>query len=192
MGAFNLTYLGKMVKRDGAFQMVKAVRKLLAKGVAIKFNIVGCSGIGGEALKVKEFCKRDKLLRDNVIFRGRVSDSEVKSYLSKADGLIFIRADNIMAKAAFPTRLPEYLVSGKPVVAAGVGDIPAYLRDGVDAVIIFPVTIDKIAQGIERLVQMPDKGASIGISGFHQAERFFDYRTRTRQILEFAKSLQKK
>lgn len=184
-GEFNITYLGSLGLRDGPFEMTAAIRNVLEKGLAAKFTIVGSSGVTGTALKVRQMCEKDALLRDKVEFLGRVSDDEVTRRLGTADVLLFVRPDDLTARAAFPTRLPEYLVSGTPVIAAGVGDIPIYLRDGVDAMVVKPCTAENIAGKIESLMKMPDRGLAIGRSGFERASECFNYKARTAEIARF-------
>jgi len=188
---FNITYLGGLFAREGPLEMTGAIRKLLLKGLPVRLTIVGSSGVEGTALKFRKVCQADELLRDKVDFLGRVSDEEVVRRLQSADALVFPRINDISSRAAFPTRLPEYLVSGRPVITAGVGDIPEYLRDGIDAMVVSPCNAETIAQRIEDLMKMPDRGKSIGANGFERAREFFNYKTRTKQIFEFIQEVHK-
>jgi glycosyltransferase involved in cell wall biosynthesis len=191
-GKFEITYLGDCSHREAPFEMIGAIKQVLSRNFKIKLTIVGCFGLYGFAKKVRRACESDALLKDNVTFLGRVSDEEVKKRLAETDALLFVRPDDITAKAAFPTRLPEYLITGNPVITAGVGDIPHYLRDGIDALVVKPCIADKIAEKIITLIQMPDKGKAIGLSGFDCANKYFNYKTRTMEILEFMEMLRKK
>ena len=122
-------------------------------------------------------------------FLGFLSDEDLKMNMMKADSLVFVRPDDITAAAAFPTRLPEYLVTGRPVITAGVGDIPEYLQDEKDAMVATPCTPKNIAEKIEKLMQMPDRGTQIGRNGFQRASEVFNAKSRTQEIYEFFKLL---
>ena len=54
-------------------------------------------------------------------------------YLCNAKLLALARPDSIQAQGGFPTKLGEYLATGRPVVVTKVGEIPDYLEDGVNA-----------------------------------------------------------
>lgn len=189
---FNLVYLGALAHRDGPFEMIGAIQKVLSKGLKVTFTIVGSPDNHGIGLKLKNICENTPALRGRVKFTGHVDDAEVVKRLNSANALLFVRPDDICAKAAFPTRLPEYLITGRPVIVSGVGDIPMYLRNGIDAMIVKQCTPSAIAEQIERLINMNDWGQSIGIAGFKQAKKFFDYKTRANEIYNFIQELQQK
>ena len=184
---FNLMYLGHLRPTENPMIMIKAVKMALDNGLPLKFHIVGTNGQERkEAIEVHEYCKSHKLLGRNVFFYGRVSDEEVKNRICSSDALIFVRKDCSAAKAAFPTRIPEYLVSGIPVIASAVTDIPYYLKDGKDAMLISECSPEGIFRKIKQLIELPDRGISIGRSGFNAARKHFDYLTRAKQINDFA------
>jgi glycosyltransferase involved in cell wall biosynthesis len=186
---FQLTYLGQLNVRDGPRLMLAAVRQVLAAGDPIVFHVVGASGLSGYARGIADFVNQDPLLKDRVKFWGRLSDQEVNLRLLQSDALIFTRVSGRPSQAAFPTRLPEYLITGRPVITSGVGDIPEYLADGRDAIIVTPDSADAIAAGIRRLIHMPDRGRAIGLAGREKCRQYFDYRPRCREIVAFITEL---
>ena len=70
-------------------------------------------------------------------------------------------------------------MTGRPVVTAGVGDIPEYLQDEKDAMVATPCTPKNIAGKIEKLMQLSDRGAQIGQNGFQRASEVFNAKSRT-------------
>lgn len=186
---FHITYLGNLSARNGPYEMLAGIRLALARGLSVRFNIVGSSGRDGEDRRVRQWCERDTLLCPKVTFLGRLSDEAVTCALMSADALLFARPDDTVAKAAFPTRLPEYMVSGRPVITAAVGDIPRYLRHGTDALLFPPRQPEMIADHIAYLVNLPDHGEAIGRSGFERARQHFNYRTRARELDELLRNL---
>jgi Glycosyltransferase len=189
---FNVVYLGQMAERDCPIEMVQAIRQVLIKGLPVRFTIVGSKGEKGVAGKARVISETDKYLRGKVEFLGRVSDEDVIRILTTADALLLVRPDDVVTRAAFPTRLPEYLTSGTPVIITGVGDIPKYLRDGIDGMVIGSCTPEAIAERIEMLMNMPDRGRRIAEGGFECAKKNFDYKSRTKEILEFIETLKRR
>jgi len=186
---YQLTYLGGMIERDGPILMMKGIHEVLMSGAEVFFNIVGTDGSKGYAAKAKKYAHNHPLLKHHVKFWGRVSDEEVVRRLAYSDALIFIRLDSRDAKAAFPTRLPEYLMSGKPVISSAVGDIPRYLIDGQEVILLKQNNAHALAKGIKKLLAMPDKGRAIGQGGMKKCRQCFNYYTRCEEISAFIKEL---
>lgn len=182
---FILTYVGSMSDRDGPWDMINAVRIVLNKGIKVKLVIIGTSGLAGTSKTIREECEADGLLGKAVIFAGRVSEQELDHNMKNADAFLFVRPDDLSARAAFPTRLPEYLTRAKPVITAGVGDIPEYLKDKEDACVLRPCNSENIAQTVEWLISNPAKARDIGLSGYEKAKRYFNYKEETHKLFEF-------
>ena len=185
---FEIAYVGKLIPRDGITEILSAIKILLGKKLPVRLSIIGSEGLSGLGHRVKQKCKSDRLLKNSVRFLGYLSDDDLKIKLKEANALVFVRPNDVTAAAAFPTRLPEYLVTSRPVVAAGVGDIPEYLQDERDAILVSPCTPQNLAHKIEKLMQLPDKGAQIGLNGFQIAQQAFNAKTLTKEIYDFLKS----
>lgn len=188
---FNITYLGNLHPRNGPYEMVEAIRQAAMRGYSVKLTIVGADDKKGIGLRIRNMCDEDARFRGCVEFVGRVPDNEVPIRLWQSDCLILARPYDRSADAAFPTRLAEYLVSGRPVIVTAVGDIPRYFRDGTDAMIVEPGNPRAIADRIEVLMKMPDWGDTIGKSGRRRALEFFDYRVHAARILDFILKIDK-
>ena len=68
-------------------------------------------------------------LTAKVDFVGMVPSSKMPALLCGARMLALARPDNEQAKYGFPTKLGEYLATGKPVVVTDVGEIGLFLKD---------------------------------------------------------------
>ena len=55
-----------------------------------------------------------------------------------AHGLLIPLFDDVRSTARFPTKIGEYLASGRPIVTTAVGEMPRYFEDGVTAFISAP------------------------------------------------------
>jgi len=182
---FTLCYLGNMVDRDGPMLMINAVREVVATGHDVVFNVVGATERIPAAQRAKAIAAADPQLRDRVRFCGRVSDAEVARHLHESDALIFTRVSGRASEAAFPTRLPEYLASGTPVIASDVSDIGEYLIDGVEALVVPPDSAAALAAAVVRLLKLPDRGRAMGLAGRAKCESCFHYRTRMEQVVAY-------
>ena len=186
---FQLTYLGNMHWRDCPLVMLQAVKQVLEAGHNVFFNIVGTSGRTGFGRRAGELVESDPVLKSRVKFWGRVSDEEVRQRLSDSDALLFARRSGHAAQAAFPTRLPEYLMTGRPVISSDVGDIAEYLEDGRQIILAAPNRADAMAEGIIRLLTLPDSGRALGAAGLARCEECFDYRPYVQRLSELIAGL---
>lgn len=113
-------------------------------------------------------------ISDNVIFLGAVSPTEMPNLLANAEMLLLTRPNNKQAHYGFPTKLGEYLLSKRPVVVSRVGDIDAFLTDGVNARLVQPDDIDEIANKMIWISNNPSEANVVGVNGYYCAISNFD------------------
>ena len=122
-------------------------------------------------------------ISDNVIFLGAVSPNEMPNLLSNAEMLLLTRPNNKQAHYGFPTKLGEYLLSKRPVVVSRVGDIDAFLIDGVNAKLVQPDNIAEIANKMIWISNNPAESNTLGIKGHECAISNFNNVTEVKKIL---------
>jgi glycosyltransferase involved in cell wall biosynthesis len=84
--------------------------------------------------------------------------------LAAADVLVQPGGDDPYNAYRFPSKLPEFLASGRPVVLPRT-NIGLHLRDSVDAVLLEHGDPGEIAEKVRLLVANPELGARIGEAG---------------------------
>ena len=142
----------------------------------MRLDVLGTDGLSGLAAKQRNICEQDEILRCCVRFLGRVSDEEYFSKLASAHCLVLPRPECQIVKAAFPTRLPEFLSTGRPVLTTSVPDVPRYLDAGIHAEIVDGDISNALACGILRLWQDPERALRIGLAGQNLGRQGFNYR----------------
>ena len=90
-------------------------------------------------------------LGEVVLDLGFVARERVWQLLALADALVQPGGPNAFNDYRFPSKLPDYLVSGKPVVLPNT-NIGRYLRDGVDALLLQRESAADIAAAVRRLL----------------------------------------
>ena len=126
-------------------------------------------------------------LNDVISFLGSKKADEIPSILANSDLMVLARPDNNQAKAGFPTKLGEYLASGKPVVITKTGEISKYLTDNISAYLSEPGDINDFAGRI--IIALKDKNAEkIGLNGLEIANRNFNYKLYGKKILEIIRN----
>ncbi len=122
-------------------------------------------------------------LTDRVILTGLIPFNEMPAYLKNADALLLSRPDNIQARFGMPTKLGEYLISGKPVILTSVGDITIYLKDGESAFITTPGDYNAFAEKIDYVLGNYENAIEVGLNGKKVCEEHFNYKIQSSVLL---------
>lgn len=120
-----------------------------------------------------------------IVFTGFLSRDELIWCYKHARGLLSCRSNSEYANYGFPTKLAEYLASGRPVIATTVGDVNEYLKDEETAYLAEPENTESIATAIRRLLGDPEKADHIGRRGYEVAGKNFGYCNYTQPVTSF-------
>ncbi len=180
----DVVYIGTMYgDKDGVDILINSFNEV--KGDFPKARLV----LIGENVKQEWMGKINLALdteekKERVVLTGRQSREAVEYYLKGAYALALARPDNIQAKYGFPTKLGEYLATGKPVVITSVGDIPLFLRDGDNAFVAEPSSIKSFADKLKECLSDPRKAEEIGSKGRELVYSVFNYRECAKDLLK--------
>jgi glycosyltransferase involved in cell wall biosynthesis len=169
-------YAGFCKHGDGLELLIHAVKIIKEKSIPIELFIIGTDGLTGVGLKYKIWCEQDNILQNIVHFKGKIPHDEYHKTLASVDILTLTRKKTLTNLAAFPTRLPEFLSTGRPVLTTYVHDVPLYLNADEHAKIVSPDSVYSIVDGILDLWNNPVKANAIGLAGKSRAAKIFDYR----------------
>lgn len=159
--------------KDGVDQLIKAFGIFHKKFTDYKLYIIGNTPSRQQANNNYELTEQLGL-KDYVVFTGVVPAKKMPEMLSGAQILALDRPDNIQAKYGFPTKLGEYLLTGKPVVVTKVGDIPSFLSDKVSALLASPNNPEDFAAKLAWVCEHPQEAGKIGENGKKVALEHFN------------------
>ena len=133
--------------------------------------------------KYKKYCN-DSGVFSSIVFHGLLTHSEVVQQYSIADAFVLPRPFREYSRAGFPTKLGEYLATGKPVVTTATGDIPVYLKDQHSAYLVEDSTPRSFA---EKVIQaIADSSAKrVGLNGAKVAHEHFSIKASAERIASF-------
>ena len=137
-----VSYVGNI----GLAQNLKVLLSVAKYMTDIKFNIVG-DGI--ELNTLKSVAKKDKI--KNVNFPGRVDWKNVLSIYDKTD-ILFLQLDKNF-KTAFPSKLYEYICTGKFIIFVGDADVTKNLKKFENICVINPGNHNLIAKKIYKHIK---------------------------------------
>jgi len=128
-------------------------------------------------------------LVDRVVFAGSVQRSQLPALLRAATVLALLRRDALFSRAGLPTKLAEYLASGRPVVVTAIGDIPRYLSNGCDAYLARPGDPAGFADVLRHVLENESEASAVGARGRSVALRQFDRRRHGARLAAFVSAL---
>jgi glycosyltransferase involved in cell wall biosynthesis len=122
-------------------------------------------------------------LGDGLHDLGWVARAHVPELLAAADVLVQPGRPDAFNDYRFPSKLPEFLASGRPVVLPRT-NIGLHLEDGVEALLLERGAAKEIAEKVERLAADPALRAAIGARGREFALRELRWSKNVERIVE--------
>ncbi len=119
----------------------------------------------------------------NIKVMGMIDNALIPSFLKGASCLLSTPVKYI--SGGFPTKLGEYLLSGKPVVITNVGEIPFYLKDNETAFLCNPGDITGIAKRIDDVFENYNRAKIVGDNGRNLALTVFNAKTYINELIDF-------
>jgi glycosyltransferase involved in cell wall biosynthesis len=169
--------------KDGVDDLLRAFAITLQTHPDVKLYIIGA--IPDKDDRAGNMRLIEKLhIKDNVIFTGVVSASDMPQILKNAAVLALDRPNSLQAQNGFPTKLGEYLLTGNPVVVTKVGDIPYFLKDGESALLSEERNSEDFSSKLIWALDHPEEAKNIGVKGREIALRYFDCIKEGKKIIE--------
>lgn len=176
-------------KKDKVDELIKVFARVAARHEDIKFYIIGPTKQVYKDEKDNVQLVHELGLDDRVVFTGMKPASEVPQLLVNAKALFLTRPDTLQNRAGFSTKLGEYLASGNPVVAAGVGDIPLYLKDRENAFVFEPGDFNAVEKAMDYILGNPEEAIKIGLAGRLTAETHFNSLIESKKLISAFESI---
>lgn len=179
-----IVYVGNMYgDKDGVYDLVSAFFLIRDLYPNVRLILIGDNRKRKLMDRIYKLTKSENN-HSQIIFTGKLSTEEIKYEFMKAYCLALSRPDNEQAKYGFPTKLGEYLASGKPVVITKVGDIPLFLKDGENAYLAEPSNVDSISKKLQECLDNPLRARIIGEKGKELAHTSFNYKECTQMLVD--------
>ena len=183
-----VAYVGNLVSgKDGVEIAIEAFAHVHKKLPQYKLIVIGSTKNNNSFDLLKS--KVETLSIENeIIFTGHLIRDEIPPYLCYADLLILSRPDTLRSRGGFPTKLGEYLASGKAVVVTAVGEIPMYLTDNVNVYFSEPNNSQKFAERMLDALLDLQRANEIGLKGKDIALTVFNYKVQSKRLVEYLES----
>jgi len=119
-------------------------------------------------------------------FHGYVMAPEaVAAKVAQCDAGIIVREDARWSRACFPTKVPEFLAQGVPIICNLTSDLGDYLKDGVNAFIMERASIGEVAKCLARFASLTGGERARVRAASRQSAVAFHYKTHISEIASF-------
>lgn len=178
---------GALDNKEGLEFILEAFTAVSRKHDQLFLALTGAPEAGRQTY-ILDLAKRLGVDR-KLIFTGFLPIDQLSWAYQNALALICCRADTDFANFGFPTKLAEYLSSGRPVITNEVGDTGLYLIDGETAFFARSGDIRSISLAMEKVIDSPWLADEIGLKGREVAQKNFDYSNFIVPLDEFLRSV---
>lgn len=169
-------------EKDGVDCLIKAFATFYRSHTDYKLMIIG-KGTSDNVITELQQLASSLHVADSVVFTGQVAPEQMPQLLYDAFILALARPDSTQARNGFPTKLGEYLATGNPVVVTSVGEIPAFLTDGVNAFLANPGDPEDFARKLSWVADNYEKAKEIGQKGRILSNGAFNYSVQSQEAL---------
>lgn len=180
-----ICYCGSLTKqKDGVDILIMSFARIAFRFPDINLLLIGKADTHEDEIFFKKIVS-DYKLEDRVFFIGKLPRSEIPAYLCNAEILALARPRSMVADAGFPSKLTEYLATGKPVVVTKVGEIPAFLTDGINAFLTDPDSPEAFSDRLSYVLENYSYAKKAADKGKELTKTIFNYNYQTKRILDF-------
>jgi glycosyltransferase involved in cell wall biosynthesis len=166
-------YGGSFAVKDGLKYLISAFDEVSKKDNGIELILTGSAPIKKDLEEIQAQIDRIEA-KDRIKFMGFLKTEDYYNLLNNCDIFCMTRINSIYANAGFPFKLGEFLAAGKAVIATKVGDVPNYLFNDVNALLINPDSVEELSEAIMTIIKNPEKIRSLGPEARRTAETNFD------------------
>lgn len=183
-----IAYCGDLSQsKDGLHTLLHAVAKAHEKGDVLQLELAG-KGKPADEAAARDLAGRLGIA-EHVRFLGYLSRPDLVRHLKSATALVLAKPAGHQADYCFPSKLAEFLATGNPVVVTATGEIPRFLTDRKDALLVPPGEPDALAGAIGEAAAGGQETRDIGQRGREAALKHFDYRANVRRVVQWLDEL---
>jgi len=135
-----------------------------------------------------ERARLEALVRDEgaahlVTFTGSIDHNQVPAHIAAMD-IVTAPYDAVPNHYFSPLKIFEYMASGRPVVAAEIGQIATCLRDGETSLLYRPGDVSSLAARMTRLLDDPAMGEALGQAAQRVARERHGWSANARTVID--------
>lgn len=183
-----IVYCGDMGGgKDGVDILINAYSVFCQAHPDYKLILIGGSSSPSVMESLEQLIK-ELNIEDKVIFTGWINRNDMPSYLENASLLVLARPANKQAEGGIPSKLAEYLSTGRPVLTTSVGDLPLFFNHSKELFFAEPGSVKDFSQKMISIIDDYENARKVGYNGANSVRRF-DKNIQSKEVISFIKML---
>lgn len=179
-----ICYLGNMeLSKDNVDNIIVAFSKIAERFPDINFYLYGAPS-ERDKNKLSSLIRSLKLEK-RVFLKGKVDFNKVPEILSNAKILVSSQPNTKRAEGGFPTKLGEYLATGKPVLLTDVGEISQCVIKNKHLYIVPPENPELYAEKLAYILENYEEAIKVGQAGKEYVKANYGYQKISQNLLFF-------
>ena len=183
-----ILYSGTYLERkDGIISIIKGFS--LVKDILDDYKLVltGVPERSPDYKRIMDIIILEKLDK-SIVFTGYLPEHKLRSLLEISRILILTKPENRQNLYNFPTRMGEYLITGRPVIATKFGIIGELFSENEN---MYFTDFDSvsISKKIVYVINNSKEANAIGQKGREFALEYFDYLVHSKRMIDFFENL---
>jgi glycosyltransferase involved in cell wall biosynthesis len=183
-----IVYTGTYYERkDGIITILNAFAKLIESYPDYKLLLTGSPNRSNDYKKILESIRKNGL-KKHIVFTGYLSEEALQNVLISSTMLILAKPANRQNLYNFPTKLGEYLISGRPVITTKIGVVGEIFENNKN-IIYAENSVQDISDKMQFVIRHQDLADKVGEMGRKYAIENFNYLKHSKQMSNYFKSL---
>lgn len=188
----HLIYPGNPYRKDDLLAMLQALDMLNETNKEyVRFHLTGVNkGLLYECIPGDESLLDSLVKNGTVIIHSWMEYEDLLKLYQTIDFALLARPVNRVTEANFPSKVPELMSKGIPVITNRIGDIISYLDDGKDSILYDNPTAESCMSAIERVIKLDnDSRIKLSKAAYGNADTKFNYHLCSEQLDKFFSNL---
>jgi glycosyltransferase involved in cell wall biosynthesis len=177
-------FVGTLKAWHGTATMLRAFAEVTAARVEAGRPHLLIVGDGPQRVELEALAAQLGVAGD-VTFAGTVLHSEMPAWVAAMD-IAVAPYDDITSHYFSPLKLFEYMASGRPIVAAAIGQVPDCIDDGETGLLYAPGEVAAQAAAIRFLLDHPSRAAAMGRAAQAVARTRYTWAGNARMVVDLA------
>lgn len=183
-----LCYMGNMgLNKDNVDLIIHAFSRITNDFPDLELHLYGAPKI--EDKRVLDNVINQTKLDGRVQIKGKIDFEKVASVLMNTEILLASQPNTMRASGGFPTKLGEYLASGKPAIVTRVGENEKYLSGGRYAYFVEPENVEEYANTMKYILNNYDEALKVANAGKKFIEENYSHISCGKELFNFFRGL---
>ncbi len=188
----HLCYAGTPGRKEALNVIVPGLIALQAKGIDFVLHFVGLTREEFQRAAPSAGIASIESIAARIHFYGRVPNDSAREIVAAADFTLLVRPLRKSNQFGFPSKLPESMSLGTPVIANDFSDLGRYLVDGENAITVQDLSVDALVTALERAARMDQRErAAMSTAAIRLARSSFSPEAHANALAGFIASLRR-